>query len=109
MTFTPGAKAGQPIRPIVTLTCEAPLSFCQEIIQSLADLNPGYVYRMNPDRKPNGSFDLRLELDSAGHGRLFWPGGAGQLTPREGQSDVGFARRIVANASPDLSRAMKTP
>ncbi|WP_157947028.1 hypothetical protein [Thalassobius sp. I31.1] len=109
MTFSPGANARQPIRPIVALTCEGRLSLCQEIVQSLADLKPGYVYRMNPARKPNGSFDLKLELDSDGHGQLFWSGGAGQITPRAGQSDAEFARQIVANASPDLSRAMENP
>jgi len=109
MTLSQGASARQPVRQIVSLTCDSSVRFCQELIQSLSEQNPGYIYRINLDRKPEGSFDLILELDSTGRGKLIWPNGAGQFTSRAGQSDAEFARRIVANAGPELTQALENP
>lgn len=100
VAMTPAA-ANQRQYPIVALTCGDDLRLCRALVQSLSDLAPRYLYRINPKPVPPRAFDLRLNVTRVGAVQLRWPGGGGEPVLRAGQSTSEFARHIV-KASPGL-------
>lgn len=105
MTSSFPVTASQRAYSVVALTCDADLRLCQALVQALAKTAPSYLYRINPNPRPSGAFDLRLELGTSGAARLVWPEGAGEIISRNGQAEAEFARHIV-EASPALADAL---
>lgn len=106
MSSKSDAQSGQLIRPLVSFTCTAEIRLCWEVVKVLEERAPRHVYRVNPDPKPSGSFDLILMVDADGSAHLQWTGGEGQKATRNGHNDAEFARHIVSQASPALVKAL---
>ncbi|MEO0370036.1 MAG: hypothetical protein AAF231_01135 [Pseudomonadota bacterium] len=107
VTGSNSASAKQKPRPVVALICDADLNLCRAVVQALADMAPGQIYRINPEPIPDQALQLHLHADSE-IGRLTWGKSDGVRIVRTEQNNDVFARQIIARAGSDLQLALNS-